>query len=392
MELSGFRYSFPRVVIHWFLTAMVFAALGLGWLSHSLAPAAAESSFYLDLHISLGLTTLILAVLQLGFSLIGKPLYREDIPRWRVRLDRFLETLIYTVLMLMLISGYLEMAAHGMRVHFWGLPMPVWPENQLPFDESLWRRHGMFAWVLLTLIAVHIVLSILSFGRQSRTLDTMLMKRSDEKQAIPQAAPDPQFAKQAQKLAGNYRMWGWLSFWVQLLLAILTGLLLSIAISGSPSGLGTLSFGDSKFWAGNGYILLCFAIIFSFYYAKTAVKVPVKPDFYLNSKRKIVFWILGVGMLTGLLGLLVSFAGIMTSILLLITKTVSQPPGIAITNPTTIIRALDVFILLVNFILLIAHFVGTAVSFWLSHRVTRCRHECSKIAQCEAQHQRTTPV
>ncbi len=87
----------------------------------------------------------------------------------------------------------------------------------------------------------------------------------------------------------------------------------------------------------------------------------------------IVFWFLMAGLLTGSLGVLISFTGVALSISLLIAKTVSQPPGIAITDPTKIIRALDVFILLVNYILLMAHCIGAGIAAWLSLNVTTAR-------------------
>jgi len=71
----------------------------------------------------------------------------------------------------------------------------------------------------------------------------------------------------------------------------------------------------------------------------------------------------------------VSFIGVGLSVALLIGKTVSQPPGIAITDPNKIIRALDVFVLLVNFNLLFAHFVGFAVTAWLSVSALKAHHQ-----------------
>ncbi len=59
---------------------------------------------------------------------------------------------------------------------------------------------------------------------------------------------------------------------------------------------------------------------------------------------------------------------------MLIGKTVSQPPGIAITDPNKIVRALDVFVLLVNINLLFGHFTGAAVASWLSNHALRARH------------------
>ena len=375
------RYGSPAIVVHWLLAATVFAVLGLGWYLHGISATGPERAFYLDLHISLALTGFIGVVVQLFFRLVNKPIYAEGVPLWRKRLDNFVHALIYITLIFMLISGYLEIAARGLRVHFWGLPLPLWRGQHIALDGTIWLMHGVAAWLLSGLIVVHILLALLPVGQMGKTLGGMLHWQTDDKSKLPQILPASKFAKLTEKLASNHRILGWLSFWIQLLLAIATGLLLSMAISGGTSSLDGASIGNSKIWAGNGFYLLCVGVIIAFYYTKAAVNIALKPDFYFDPKHKVVFWFLGLGMLVGLLGILVSFAGVATSILLLISKTISQPPGIAITNPTTIIRALDVFVLLVNFILLVAHFVGSAASFWLGHRVIQCRHEYLKIVQ-----------
>jgi hypothetical protein len=53
----------------------------------------------------------------------------------------------------------------------------------------------------------------------------------------------------------------------------------------------------------------------------------------------------------------------------LVAKAVSQPPGVAITDPNKIIRALDVFIVVANINGIAAHFVGTVASIWLLEKV-----------------------
>ena len=58
-----------------------------------------------------------------------------------------------------------------------------------------------------------------------------------------------------------------------------------------------------------------------------------------------------------------------SSLGVLIAKTVSQPPGMAITNPNRIVRALDVFVVVANFNLITAHFVGAASSIWLLEKL-----------------------
>ena len=107
----------------------------------------------------------------------------------------------------------------------------------------------------------------------------------------------------------------------------------------------------------------------AFLYTRAANKISLTPENYL--KNGGAFWLLGAGVGIGSIGIVVSFVGVALSIVLLIAKTVSQPPGIAITDPNKIIRALDIFALLANFNLLGAHFIATGIALWLSILATR---------------------
>lgn len=80
-------------------------------------------------------------------------------------------------------------------------------------------------------------------------------------------------------------------------------------------------------------------------------------------------------MLTSLLGVIISLTGVTVSISLLIAKTISLPPGTMIMDPTLIIRAIDVIVLMVNFNLLIARLIGIGITLLLSIMVSKARHE-----------------
>jgi hypothetical protein len=55
----------------------------------------------------------------------------------------------------------------------------------------------------------------------------------------------------------------------------------------------------------------------------------------------------------------------------LVAKAVSQPAGVAITDPTKIVRALDVFVVVANIAGIAANFMGMIVSLWLFDRIER---------------------
>ena len=179
----------------------------------------------------------------------------------------------------------------------------------------------------------------------------------------------------AQRLAKDLRLFGWIEFWIQFVFAFLSALLLAFATSGRAFSPGSVGFSDGIYWGGWGFLLLCFTALLAFYYTRAAKKIILRPDSYFTRKLRTAFWFLRMGILIGFLGVFISFTGVGLSLSLLIAKTVSQPPGIAITDPNKIIRALDVFVLLVNFILLMAHFIGTSITLWLSIDAAKVRLE-----------------
>ncbi len=91
----------------------------------------------------------------------------------------------------------------------------------------------------------------------------------------------------------------------------------------------------------------------------------------MHAQKKRIMNMLRVGLFSGYIGIAIAIMGVTRSIELLVSKTISQPPGIAITDPTKIVRALDVFVLVSNFSIVIAHFAGIIISLWLLNRVDR---------------------
>jgi len=156
-------------------------------------------------------------------------------------------------------------------------------------------------------------------------------------------------------------------------LALIIALLLVFASSGTAFSPSKAGFGDAIYWAYVGFMFLCPAVVLAFYYTRASRNVVASPTAYLVHDKRIAFWYLWAGLILGQLGIFVSFVGVALSISLLVVKTISQPPGIAITDPNNIIRALDVFVLISNFMLLIAHFAGVVTALWLGFCVAKAR-------------------
>ena len=364
MPSNNARYNLALIMSHWVLALTILISLGLGWSIQYIPKLSNQMhSFILNLHTSCGIVIAILIFSQIFLRIIIKPpSYPNEYPGWQKILGYTLYILIYVSVVLMLTSGYLQAIFSGTTIAFWGAPLPNWGAVDLPTAEFFGSAHRVMAFVLVGLIFAHIGILGLNIFKHPGIASRMLPFGAQEMGGIG----SPIASKIAQNLAKKLRLFGWIAFWLQLVLALICGVLLEFATSGrafSPAAAG--GFGDAIYWGVVGFLLLWLAIPLAFYWTRAARKILVRPDAYLNKIGVTSFWFLLVSLLIGLLGVFISFIGVTLSISLLIAKTVSQPPGIAITDPSKIVRALDVFILIVNFDLLVAHFIGVGVALWL---------------------------
>jgi hypothetical protein len=158
-------------------------------------------------------------------------------------------------------------------------------------------------------------------------------------------------------------------------LGLIAALLLVVTTSSSyyeehlptlPSG---FSWADGLVWAYVALGVLALTVIG--FYSCVLLARPLKrgelPAGGVASVRRLISTV-NFG---NALGLTLAIVGSAFSIALLISKTVSQPPGIAITDPQLIVRAVDVFILLANFNIVVAHFLGILICLWFLNRVHR---------------------
>lgn len=171
------------------------------------------------------------------------------------------------------------------------------------------------------------------------------------------------------QIANHIRLTGWITLWVQLALALVSGLLLIFASTGrnfadqSHTGLGI-----GVFWAITAILLLLLSVLWDFRYTRLGKRLDNRNPILHPSKAETTRAI-RMGVLVGLVGILISILGATTSVGVLVAKAVSQPPGMAITDPNKIIRALDVFIVVSNINGIIAHFIGLVASLWLLEKV-----------------------
>lgn len=364
------------------------ALLALGWLAAFSSPPM--RTILLDLHISLGVlaAAAILAAIVLRI-IVRPPPYPVHWPRWRRFIGGASELLLYLSFIGMVATGAAWAAFSGAPIDVFGAPLPASNLADPHIAQSLGSFWGALARAVglgeataseLALAAHRFFAATLAVSILVNAACGAPLRYKTPRSGVPTAPSDaapliapPSEPLAATGLARRMRLLGWAQFWFQLAIALASGVLLQFATSGRAFSPSVSGFGDAIYWSLYAFLLLCAATALAFYYTRAARGVGTRSD-YLEVGRRAAFWFLSAGLLIGLAGTVISFIGLSLSISLLIAKTVSQPPGIAITDPNKIIRALDVFVLLVNFILLLAHFVGTGVAAWLAAGASQARY------------------
>lgn len=362
-----FRRGVVSSMIFWLFVGLCAVTLAIGWAVDHVTIAEFAPGDLIELYVSAGLTAAIALLAYLLAGLASRFLFGRH-PAATRRIARFwLRLLIVLAFVGAVAAGVLALAARGEQIFFWRYPLPLWVIGDPTLEEPLMAAHRYAADLLAGAILLYFL--FLLYDRLVPATPSV------EGRALELATPPTLAAILADNLAHGFGVFGGFAFWLQLLLGIVSALLLVFGYVGHTVSPDHSGFGDAITWATAGFALLIFSTLFAFIYMKAARRIRSQLTTYLGHERRMAFWFVGLGGLISIAGVLVSFVGVGLSVALLIGKTVSQPPGIAITDPQKIVRALDIFILLVNFNLLFAHFIGFGVAAWLSISAWKARHQ-----------------
>lgn len=123
MQLRNTDQSYGMIAqfLHWILAALVFVQIGFGLYAASL-PVSLARLQWLSRHKSLGLAILALALLRLTWRSMNRaPALPDWIPRWQRRTAAATHWLLYALLVLTPLTGWMHASAAGLSVNWFGL-------------------------------------------------------------------------------------------------------------------------------------------------------------------------------------------------------------------------------------------------------------------------------
>lgn len=159
------RYTTIAILLHWLIAGAIVAQISLGWYMGDLGRTPLYATIE-GLHISIGLTVLILTVSRLAWRLThAQPPPPAEMPVIERYAAHAVHILFYVLMFALPISGWI-MESFGPRpIPFWGFEWPHFPalafltEGADPraFKKTIEEIHGSpMVWSMIALVMLHI--------------------------------------------------------------------------------------------------------------------------------------------------------------------------------------------------------------------------------------------
>ena len=161
------RYSGPAMALHWLIAAAIVGNITLAWVWPRLADAHVRPA--IDLHKSIGITVLGLAVMRLVWRWTHRP---PPLPtgyqRWEIAASHATHILLYVLIFAMPLSGWImdsawkDAATHPMQlfgVFEWpriGAVMRLDPATRDRVHDVFGAAHGWLSYLLYALFGLHV--------------------------------------------------------------------------------------------------------------------------------------------------------------------------------------------------------------------------------------------
>ena len=153
--MQGYRTT--ARLLHWLVALAVIATIPIGTVMVQEGLARSVQNTLFILHKNGGVLILLFVVLRLAYrAAFPPPPLPDTVPGWQRRAAAFSHAGLYTLLLVMAVSGYVRVEAGGFPIEILdalGVPTPV-PESEA-LESAAKATHFYARYLLIALILVH---------------------------------------------------------------------------------------------------------------------------------------------------------------------------------------------------------------------------------------------
>jgi cytochrome b561 len=163
---SEARYGAVSIALHWIIAGLIVIQVCLGWYMNEVLPDHTPAQAQIEtLHISVGLTILLLVLVRIGVRLThAVPPLPADMARWERLLAQSTHIVFYVLMLALPLTGWALVSVRPDAVHLWGLPWPKLPGLGFLMtpDHKAWRRElaHIHVYILIWLVVLNLALHV----------------------------------------------------------------------------------------------------------------------------------------------------------------------------------------------------------------------------------------
>lgn len=172
-------YTGTAKTLHWTIVALLIVQFIAAWTMPDIKRDTKPDTL-INLHISVGVLILFVAILRLAWRAgHPEPPPQDGLPPWQVQSARAVHWLLYALLFVLPVLGWLNASWRGFPVIMFGLELPKLLSTRAPGWGWTGDVHALLAtYGLLTLVGLHVAAALYHyFIRRDGVLQRMLPGR-----------------------------------------------------------------------------------------------------------------------------------------------------------------------------------------------------------------------
>jgi cytochrome b561 len=173
---SNTAYTDTAKILHWLILALLIVQYILAWTMPHFRRDT-QPDILIKLHFAIGMLILAVAVVRLAWrAMQGEPAPEDGVPPWQVQSARVMHGLLYVLLFVLPILGWVNASWRGFSATWFGWAFPKLVATRAPGWGWTGDVHSLLAnYALLGLVGLHVAAALYHyFIRRDGVLQRML--------------------------------------------------------------------------------------------------------------------------------------------------------------------------------------------------------------------------
>ena len=169
-------YTTTAKSLHWLILALLIVQFTVAWTMPEIHRNTPVTTL-ISLHFTMGIVILAVAIVRLAWRAThGEPEPQDGVPPWQVASARILHWLLYALLFVLPVLGWINASWRGMPIVMFGLELPKLVATRAAGWGWTGDVHSLLAnYLLLTLVGLHVLAALYHyFIRRDGVLQRML--------------------------------------------------------------------------------------------------------------------------------------------------------------------------------------------------------------------------